>query len=433
MRQKTNICILVALAALLCSGCFDLESEIKVLPDGSGFVTVWARVSTRLASINSGLEGLDLEQSKKNVVANLDRIFTDQEGIELVERVVYQDGEESVLRYRYLFENTKALNRFWSQPENAVQAITLYRAKASLVATGSGCQARYEFKIAFHARPENQIYDLRGTAFADQPIAVQRHLVDEYYKGRFRLRIVLPGRPDQEEADLLDLAGHPIWETNILGLYRDGLEAQARSHAECDDDGQARPLQQNESYPQPSIPLSEGPRPGINDVLFSLNSLDELVTIEIEMEVARRSSMQITYRIDPRVAAPVKSMLTLQLATMPTVSSDWEMTTGRDESGRFVLRLKTKRPLRLDNTDSPFLYAGSDGEQCIFRLRLPQLSFDLNRPPEVPGRVLLKVKVTMPTDVHTSNATFVHGETAEWLLTTRDLSVPVILEAICAE
>ena len=408
---------LLCVLAVLLAGCFDVETEVVILPDGSGFVTVWTRLSTRVVAIASALANSSPEADKKELLQNLDRLFADQPGVQLVERGFLTEGDDQVLRYRYMFENAKL-------------AFAIYQAKIDWTRTGQDCDARYTANLEFAPRAETEIYDLRGTVFADQPPAVQRLLIDEFYRGHFRARLALPGENHGTDPSMIDTAGFPMWETTVIDLYRRGWKIQSSSHFTCPA-GQARPLQPGETYPAPSLSMTVGPHATLAEVLRTFADLGDLVHLEIDVQVHRRSEIKITYRIDPRVSEPVRNLLLLPFVTMPTLAHDWDVSSQQEESGFYVFQIKTKRPMRFDETDSPFLFAGLDHDRYVFRMRLPQLSFAGARPPETAGRVQLKAHVKMPGPIRTSNATIVHDDTADWTLTSRDLLQPVTLEAIC--
>lgn len=423
--------LFIALAALLCAGCFDLEAEVKILEDGSGFVTVWARVPTRIAVIGTAMGNQSLADARRDLLLNLDELFAERDGIQLVERLTFTEADQEVLRYRYAFDSARQLNEFWAVAQNRDQDVTLRNAQLTVTKTGDDNQARYEAKLVFPAQPATEIYALTGTIFANQPLHVRKQVVEEYYKGGFRLRLALPGKIGATDASQVDTGDYPIWQTRLLDLYLYGLTASATSTVQATPGEPARPTEADESFPAPSTPLTAGPHATIGDMWRALDSLGDLVRLEIEVDVAKRSRMTVTYRVDQRIDRPLESLLTLPLVTLPTVAPDWTVETQRDERGRLLYRLSTKEPLRLDKTESPHLFAGRESDRYVFRMNLPQLTFAEHRPPEAAGTVAVKVIVTMPHDIHTGNATVINGNKAEWTLTTRDLLVPLTLEAIC--
>jgi len=430
MITRKFIVFTLCLAALLCTGCFEQEVEVNMFTDGSGVVTVWTRVPTRLAIISAGMSGSSLQGERANVLVRLDELFAERPGLTLVERLVLTEGDQQVLRYRYAFDDAAKLNAFWADEENAKQVVSIYGAKLAWQQTGEGCDSTYQVEVSFAPRPPEQITDVAEQAFADQPEEVKRSLVEEYYKGRFHLRLVLPGQLTANDAEHVDTAGHPVWQMNLLRLYQQGLTAKAASRLVCSSD-EVRQQDPEENYPEPAEPLTAGPAPNIADALRVLGHLGDLVTMEIKLDVNKRSSLQYTYRMDPRVERQIQSLVMLQLILLPGLAKDWETKTARDASGRLLLTVKTKKPMRLDSTESPFIFAGPDGERFTFRLRLPQLIFDAEQPPEAVGPVVLRVEIKMPNDVETGNATTLQGDTAIWLLTKRDLMQPVTLEAFC--
>ena len=87
--------------------------------------------------------------------------------------------------------------------------------------------------------------------------------------------------------------------------------------------------------------------------------------------------------------------------------------------------------MRLDKTGSASFFAGADGDQTTFRMKLPPLASAASLPPEAAGPVMIRVKVKMPKPIRLSNATLTHDDTARWMLTARDLTQPLVLEAFC--
>jgi hypothetical protein len=428
-RRMLRILAVLALALAL-AGCYDVEAEIKLLADGSGFVTLWVRVPTRLAAIGSALQGSTLAAEKQAVLARLDQVFDAVNGVRLVERVIVVEGDAQILRYRYAFDTVADLNHFWADPENTRQDDTISGARLTFAHHGEGCDATFQAEALFPAKSESQINEIGTAVFGRQAADVRTQLAEEYYKGRFRLRLALPGQASAADAEQADVAGFPIWQRRLIDLYRRGLAAKAASHMVCDEKGARKPAP-DETYPTPSIALSEGPKPVIGDVLAALYGLGDLVTMEIEADVGKLTSLRITYHIDERVDQPVANLLFLVLGTTPTLAADWDIAAAREESGQLAFTVKTKRPLRLDKTGSAIFFAGPDGDQTTFRLRLPPLASAASLPPEAAGPVMVRVKVKMPKAIRQSNAMLTRDDTARWMLTARDLTQPVVLEAFC--
>lgn len=430
MIQRVALFAVVALLAFSAAGCFDFEAEVKVLPDGSGFVTVWVQLPTRIATIAAAAEGLTLARQKRSILARLDKIFYERPGVKLVERVTLTEAGNEILRYRYAFDDVASLNAFWSQPENREQDVTLQGGTLALQTAGEGCGARFDVKLALPAIPLEDLNRLADNVLGVQAPEARASLIEEYYKGRFRLRVVLPGQVVATDADKTDTGGHPLWDRTLFDLYRRGLAANVSTHVVCGPDTPRAPAP-DETPPLPTVALSEGPKPAIGDVVAALANLGDLVTLEIDAEVDKKSKLTIVYRIDPRVDQPVENLLLTVLATVPTLARDWESSTGRDEQGRRLITLRTKDALRLDKTGSGTLFAGRDGRQVTFRLKLPALAAGGTAVPEAVGPVLVRLHVKMPREIERTNATMVEGTTATWALTARDLREPVVLEAIC--
>lgn len=429
LRQSITL-LLLWTVALTAGGCFDFDTEVKVLPDGSGFVTVWVRVATRLATIEAALRGSSLAAEKAGVLRRLDELFYAREGVRLVDRAIIEEADAQVLRYRYAFDNPEVLNRFWADVENAKLDVTIHGAKLELRGAGADHGDSFNAAVTFPARPADQILALGNEVFGKQALDVRVQLAEEYYKGSFRLRLVLPGETAGADADQVDTAGRPIWRKSLYELYHDGLVAKAASRLN-NDESTARPTAPDESFPAPRETISDGPRPTMAEVLEALNGLGDLVTLEIKAEVEKKSSLRVTYRIDSRVDQPLQNLLLALLAPLPTLAKDWDVQTSRDKQGYLRLTLHTKMPLRLDETGSAFLFAGRDGNHYTFRLKLPPLVLtQAVRSPDDPGPVMVKVRVKMPRRIAQSNATLVEGESARWILTQRDLLEPIVLEAI---
>ena len=425
-----RIILITLILTLFATGCFDLEAEIKMLDDGSGFVTVWARMPTRMAMIASILMGSDLERESTRVLTGLDDVFAEQPGLRLAERTIFSSGTDHILRYRYSFDNVQLLDQFWAAEENQRQDITLHDLKAVFNKIGNDCNAKYHLEVAFAPIPPNRIYELGTRIFADQPERIRRQLFEEYYKGAFRLRLVLPGQNAGSDAPLVDVAGYPVWQTTMIDLYRLGLSAKTDSEVQCHG-GTARFSGADEKIPVPAEPITAGPLATMPDVSQSLNNLGYLISLDMNIVAGKKSTMQITYRIDQRIDQPTRSFLLLPFATMPSLAQDWESAVSRDPAGNTLFRIQTKHPLRLDETGSSFLYAGKDQGRFIFRMNLPQLIFLTHPAPEAVGPVVIKIHLQMPATIKGGNATMLNGDKAEWILTMRDLRAPLILEAFC--
>ncbi|MDP8225745.1 MAG: hypothetical protein P9L99_20460 [Candidatus Lernaella stagnicola] len=414
---------------LATTGCFDMESEVKVLVDGSGFVTVWVRMPERTAIIGAASMGSTLTREKAAVLNRLDKVFYEREGVELLERVILTQGDHLVLRYRYSFDTPRDLNRFWVQPENAEQDVTLKNGRLAFATTGEGCGTRYETALALPPVTFESMNRVADDILGQQSPEARRALIEEYYKGRFRLRLVVPGKVVASDAPQVDTGGNPMWESNVLELYRNGLTAKATSHVDCGDEAPRTPAA-DETPPLPAPTLTEGVKPTIPDVLAVLGQWGDLLSLELDATVGRRSSLAVAYRIDSRVDSAVESLLLTVIGTLPTIAGDWDWSRARDQKGRLVLTLRTKKPLRLDKTGSSMLFAGTDGGLYVFRLKLPALVPAGTQVPEHVGPVMLRVSVKMPGEIRRTNATFLEDGTARWVLTARDLRGPVTLEAI---
>jgi hypothetical protein len=422
--------IMLGLALLALAGCFDVETEIKLLHDGSGFVAVWVRLPTRTASIAAALQGSTLAEEKQQILARLDDLFQDQPGVRLIERQIQVEGEYQILRYRYAFDRAADVNRFWADPENAKQDITIAGAKLDFKAAGGDCDATYDAAIGFPPSPPQTLDKIGHPLIDRQPTEVRAQFIEEYYQGRFRLRLVLPGQTIGTDAEFVDTAGFPIWQTSLLDLHRQGLTAKTSSRQTCDETGGRRPAP-GEAVPLPFTSLTEGPKATIGDVFLALNSLGDVVTMSIDAEVDKTSRLEITYRIDSRIDQPLENLLQLVWNTLPTLARDWDWIKARDAQGALLLTIRTKKALRLDETGSSALFAGRDGDQFTFRLKLPPLVAATTLPPEAVGSVIVRVKVKMPKPIAHSNATWIEGASARWLLTARDLTQPLVIEAIC--
>jgi hypothetical protein len=429
MKKSWMITAALLAICLTATGCFEMETEVKLLPDGSGFVSVWVKMTERLATIGAAAQGSTLAREKRSALARLDRLFYERDGIQLVERVIEPQGDSLVLRYRYAFDSPEKLNAFWAHPENREQELTIQGGKLTFVPLGEGCGARYEAAVALDRAPMNQVFQLADDIVGQASPEAREAVVEEYLKGRFRLRVVLPGKPGATDATMTDTTGRPMWETTLLALYRRGLTAKANSQITCEDTA-PRPTAADETPPAPTITLSAGPRPTVTDVMTVLGNLGDLVTLEIDATVAKKSTLELRYAIDSRVAPQIEALLLMVIGTLPTLAEDWSWSAARGEQGRLIVAIKTKEALRLDKTGSPTLFAGRDGPDTVFRLRLPALTAGAGRPPEVIGPVVIRASVKMPKDVRQSNATEIEGDTARWVLTARDLAGPVVLEAI---
>jgi len=430
--MKNRLCCLLAtcLIGMVTTGCFELEAEIKVLSDGSGFVTVWAQMPVRIASIGASLQDSTLAEQQQAVLTQLDRRFENREGIRLVERLITTADDDLILRYRYAFDGAKELNAFWADPENSHLDVLLYKTRLDFQKTGEGCGAQYRAELTFQPRTAEEMIRFEDSLFGGQATDVNRQMIEEYYQGGFRLRLVLPGKITGADAETYDTGGYPIWRAQMLELYVKGLTAKAASQVICQD-GTMRLPAKEESPPEPSQPLSEGPKPSLAEVARVFDNLGDLLTLEIDAEVGEKSTLEVRYRIDGRLDPALAGWLQLPVATFPTLTADWQWTQTRDKDGQLVLSLRTRKPLRLHQTDSPYLFAGPDGDQLVFRLKLPALVSGRQATPETIGPVVVRANVKMTGPIKTSNATLIEDQTATWILTARDVTQPLTLEVIC--
>lgn len=430
MKNHLPVFLLVLAIGLSAAGCFELEAEIKMLSDGSGFVTVWARMPTRIAAIGASLQDSTLAAEQQSILTQLDQRFFEREGIRLVERLFLTEEDKLVLRYRYAFDSAKELNAFWAESENGHLDVLLYKIKLDWQQTGEDCGAQYRAELTFQPRTAEEMIRFEDSQLGAQSADINRMMIEEYYSGAFRLRLVLPGKITGADAETFDTGGYPIWRAQMLELYVNGLTAKAAAQVICPD-GAARQPAKEESPPEPSQPLSEGPKPSLAEVARVLDNLGDLLRLEIDADVGEKSTLEIRYRIDGRLDPSLAGWLQLPVATFPTLAADWQWTETRDKDGRLVYRLQSRKPLRLHQTGSPYLFAGPDNDQMVFRLKLPALVSGRLLTPEAIGPVVVRAQVKMTGPIKRSNATYVENGMATWILTARDVAQPIVLEAIC--
>ncbi len=411
----------VAFLAATTVGCFDLETEIRLLSDGSGIVTSWVRIDKRDAAIATELAGSGLDEEIASALAQLRAASTGIDGLDPLDESVYEEAGRIVLRYRLVFDRLDALNKFWAS--EAVQALPYVVSSSTLAMKAPGGLCGEFFSEFVGAKRDTaRVIRLDDPALAELGEAARNQLVERLLSGRFRLRLTVPGVTTTHNASLTDVDGFAVYDTTMLDFIRNGLTARVKSRVECG--------QSPESLEPRDVTVGPAPDPG--EVAEVLRVLPSLAQLSVEFTQVSRSEANVRVRIESTLEAgeALQTYLPILLACFPNATAGMTMESTRTPDGRIRFEFATKEPVNFRKTPNSLVFMGRDGAIDVFRMNLPASVYAQRSAEGERSRRILTVKVTMPSKIEKTNATEQAEQTAVWVITDKMLNNPVTLEAV---
>jgi len=426
MTKKTFIILLTVAAALFATGCLDWETEVRILPDGSGILTGWISTDRRDAVLGASLLDRDVYREIDMMISRLKDAAEETSGVNFLNYSLLEEGEKLVLRYRYVFDHIGALNDFWRS--QAAKRIPFLLAGASLdFKSGGGFCGVYAASMKVEPRtPDHMLWPMMDD-FARLNDATFNLLLEKMYSGVFRLRLALPGEMKAGDAQIFDIRSMPVYETTLKDIFLKGLRAKVGSELPCPKDGDKAKV---EGYDEGDRSISYGRAPKFSDLLFAVRSLPRFVytSIEIEQVSYRKAYVSVVIEAKEPIADALKFYLPLLLTILPSASKDMELST-ETRDGSVFYRMKTRKAFDFQKLKSSAVFVGWDRGRDVFRMRLPvfPVSGDSSEGEAVE---MLRISVKLKHEISMSNATQITGREAVWRLTDRMLSQKVVLEAL---
>ena len=427
--QKLSLLGIMLACLLVCSGCFELETEVHFLEDGSGFVTQWVRVDAADASVVAAMSGISLETYKQSVLGDLESLFIDQKQVQLLDRgYVYEPGK-LVLRYRFLFHTTQGLNDFLNAPEVGDPLIMPTRGTFTFREQKQGCGGSYHLSFTFLPRPIEIIAHFDAPEIDNLPQAEKDLVIGKFYSGEMRMRVVMPGKTMSHNAIATDGVGNAIYKTSVLQFYRRGLNGQVRSQIKCKD-----------GVPQPGldptktgVPITLGYVPSGDELVRTLGALSAYMDVLLEFDCTKHDTLTLTatFRTKAPFQGPFEFYFPMMFVAFPVIESQYNITTAAPEPGVYQYRFQSKEPIDPVKLGSRYIYYAKQKNYYAFRMKLPKMEFMPPMPEGTESNVLFSVKVMLPDKVRMTNATEVSDKTAVWRITDRMLREnPITLEVL---
>ena len=422
MKTK-NFFVWAALACLLvASGCYDLETEIRILPDGSGFLTGWVKVDRRDAVVATAIGGHTLNQEIGEAVANLQRATQERKGVDLLDSAVYEEGEKTVLRYRFVFDNVNSLNNFWTSAIAAGTPILLANAKMEFTG-GTGKCGSYFTRIKVEKREPEKLFVAKDPTLARLDDATYRMFLEKIFSGHFRLRVVPPGDVSASDAPVTDVRGLPVYEKTLFELFSGGLEARVKTNLSCD---------KPETVKEEGKGVTLGPAPAASDVVNVMQALPLLTKTTVELTQSGRNSADLTVEIDaePAMKDAIEFYLPVLFGAFPGSMSNMVWSAAKTEEGNYRYRFTSKKAINFKDLKSPLIFLGKDNLKNVFRMQIPEFPYAKIRPADSAARTIMIVKVNLADEIVMTNATEHGGKSATWVVTDQMLRNKVTLEAL---
>ncbi len=424
MIRKLLIASILA-GSLAAAGCLEWETEVRILPDGSGIFSTWITGNRLDAALTANILQKDVQAEVERMASMLKSASEDIDGVEFLDDALYDEGEKLVFRYRYVFDNVGALNKFWRSP--AAKQIPYLLAGATLdFKSGGGLCGNYGASMKIDVRNPDHLLWPAMEDFGRLEETTYRQVLDKLYSGDFRLRLVLPGTMKAGDAKIFDLRSVPLYQMTINDLFAKGMKADALSVLPCKKDGG-----ENETPEQNDRSLSLGPAPTFTDVAFVAKSLPRYFHVSVQFEQAGRHKADVTIEIEVKrpAAKAAEFIMPLFFSILPSSVKDMDLSAEKDDQGNFKYIMRSKKAIDFYKVKSPVVFLGRDKGRDVFRMHLPAFAFDFD-PSEGREVELLRVVVKMNHDVAITNATLMDGDKAVWRLTDRMLSRKIVLEAL---
>lgn len=419
---STRLRLLAVLtAAVLFTGCWDLETEIRLLPDGSGFLTTWVRMESRKARLVTAMSGSGLDAELDEVRRAVRQATMAAEGVDFVDDAVYEEGDRLVLRHRILFDGIGALNAFWASEAAASIPVLFSGAKMEFTGGGGPCGS-FRTSLTTAKRDPSTVFSIDNAEIGRLDAETRDLWNREMLAGQFRLRLVPPGDVTGHDAPAADIEGYPIYEKNLYELFAGGLSARMTSRLECGSDFKTR--EESKGVTVGAVPDAVQ----VNAVMAALPAMGHTV-VEFTQTDSHRAHVHAVITVDPPLDDAVKTYLPILMAALPGATAHTTMSV-KEIGGKAVFEFATREPIDFRNLENGVAYFGRDGAIDVFRMLLPASPYAQRKPEGSLKRPLLTVKVRFRGTVDKSNAQSVTGDTAVWEINDEMLKTPVTLEAI---
>ncbi|MBZ0273396.1 hypothetical protein K8I61_15260 [bacterium] len=418
MRRRLSIAII--LVALATGGCFDLETEIRILPDGSGFLTGWVRMDRRDAILATAVGGRGLAAETASAASALAEAAGAADGVDLIDHSFYEEADRAVFRYRLVFDNPKALNDFLNG--DAAREMPLLPAAAKLEMTGARC-GDFSVHLNLAQRDPRKMVEPDPTALSNLDAATFDLLVEKMFSGSMRLRVAPPGKVRSSNAPMTDAQGLPVYEKRLHGVLTSGLYAQVESALDCET---------MTPGVEPAEGVTVGPAATADEVVRVMRSLPHFAQAHLVLTQTDAKHARWGVRVDAKSATKeaVEFYLPLIFALFPGAATQMEWTAAKAAGDTYRYEFFAKEPLDFSKFANPFVYVGKDGGKNVFRMRLPKFPHISTLPPDAPSHRVLSVEVTLVDPILQTNADTHEENKAAWRITDQMLREPIVLEAI---
>ncbi len=426
MIKKTFIILWTVAVALVATGCLDWETEVRILPDGSGILTSWISTDRRDALLGASLLDRDIHQEIDKMVFRLQDAAKETGGVNFLDYSLLEEGEKLVLRYRYVFDHIGALNNFW-RSQDAKQIPFLLADSRLDFKSGGGLCGVYGASIKVEPRtPDHMLWPMMGD-FARLDDATFSLLLEKIYSGVFRFRLALPGEMKAGDAKKFDIRSRPVYETTLSNLFHVGLRAKVGSELPCPKAGDKAKV---EDPDEGDRSISYGRTPKFSDLLFAVRTLPRFVHTSIDIEQISRRKAHVRVEIEAKepMADAFRFYLPLLLTILPTAIEDMELTT-ETRDGSVFYRMKTRKAFDFQKLKSSAVFVGRDKSRDVFRMRLPIFPV-FGDSSEGEAVEMLRISIRLKHEITMSNAAQIKDREAVWRLTDRMLSQKVVLEAL---
>jgi len=393
MKQNYRLLIMVILIVLLLSGCFDLETEVRFLDDGSGFVTQWVRMDIADVAAAAVLSGTTVEQWSAEVISGIDNAFFDRTKVELLDRVTYTSAGKLVLRYRFVFHSAAGLNEFLADPDLFQQLVFPAGGhfRFSKTKDKAGCSNDFIVDFLFPPRGEQNISKL-GYSDIDRLSADEKEpIIRKFYSGKMNFRIALPGKTQSHSAKLLDVGGYPVFKTNVLGFFRNGLKGKVASREKCNNESLGKSPETGKTVDKP-VPITIGPTPDSFELQKVAKGLPHFLNILYQFDCNSKGGVIITavFFVTEPLRGPFEFYFPLLFGAFPHMEAEYDLELGKVEPNLFKYTFKTKKPIKFSKLKSHYLFYGKEKGNYVFRMNLPKLKFGEPPAPGFEERVCLR-------------------------------------------
>jgi len=405
----------MATMALFSTGCFDLETEIKFLEDGSGFVTQWVRMDLADVAAAAALAGTTVDKWTLEVTDGIDDAFFDRTKVRLFDKETYVIGQKLVLRYRYLFHSTSALNEFLSEKYLVEQLVFPAGGHFSFTSRQKDCGGDFAVAFTFDPRGEENIENLGYSEIDRLPLEEKVPILAKFYSGKMNLRIVMPGKTSTHTAGLLDGGGRPVYQSRVLDFLRKGIKGKVTSIKKCVNAAKEKSSGVENSFHN-TTSITTGSTPTPFEIQKAARGIPHFLDIlyEFECDDKERVRISATFYLKEPLQGVFEFYFPLLFGPFPRMESDYKMEMGQASPGLYKYKFVLKKPIKLSKLKSRYVFYGKEKGRYVFRMNLPKMKFGPPGGKGIEARALLKVKVTLPAKIRISNATSLMDKTAVW-------------------